>query len=531
MLTVITKSLRTNIQQRFVATNAALKHKTPKSKQQQETRPAIIQCKRPHFNLYEPSKTTCKFGTLPLASSGWLHSKSKGDWFTISPTVSEEERSKEMHDMQRFLTTSGLVFDETLVDNLRNEFDIKQLTSIQCQGWPKIYGYHHTLIAAETGCGKTLCYLMPMLQRIVQRKQAGMNQRKMNSPLAIILTPGRELASQIGNVVRKLCSDMDVSVKTVLGGNTKQLMMNPEFEDVDVVIASIGALSKLVTTGIYRMDHVRHVVLDEADTLLDDSFSDKLVHFLKRFPFHKNLSQTDTEVGTQLILASATMPTNINELLHRVIDVETIEEVSSPHLHKIMPHVEQRFMRVTKAERPAHLLSLIKKEVAQKRPVIVFSNKTPACDYVSIFLNNSGINCLNLNGDMLMKIRLGRFDQFQNGECDVLSTTDVGSRGLDTTRARHVINYDFPLHISDYIHRSGRIGRVGTVERCTVTNLISSRREIDVVQRIEHAARCGGLLPDVNANIRNIINKKIMKEMKEAGIQMPALNGQQEEVF
>ncbi|XP_005190858.2 probable ATP-dependent RNA helicase DDX28 [Musca domestica] len=530
MLTIFSRTLQKPCLQRYAATNAAVNAR-PKSKSK-ETRQAIIQCKRPNFNLYVPQDGQCKFGTIPLASSGWLHKKSKGDWFTINATVTEEEKSKEMQDLHAFLTTTQLPMADQLLENLKQELDIKQLTSIQCQGWPKIYDYHHTLIAAETGCGKTLCYLTPIIQRIAERKQSAANQRKMNSPLCIILTPGRELAAQIGNVAKDLCTDMDVRVKTILGGNTKRLMMNPEFDDVDIVVASVGALSKLVTTGIYRMDHVRHVVLDEADTLLDDSFSDKLVHFMKRFPFHKNRSQTDTEVGTQLVLASATMPTNISELLHRVIDVQTIEEVSSENLHKLMPHVEQKFLRVNKADRPAHLLSIVKKEVALRRPIIIFSNKTPTCDYVSIFLNNSGVNCLNLNGDMLMKIRMGRFEQFQNAECDVLSTTDVGSRGLDTTRARNVINFDFPLHISDYIHRSGRIGRVGNMERCTVTNLISSRREIDVVQRIEHAARCGGLLPDVNANIKNIINKKIMKDMQDAGIPLPTpLNGQQDEAF
>lgn len=181
---------------------------------------------------------------------------------------------------------------------------------------------------------------------------------------------------------------------------------------------------------------------------------------------------------------------------------------------------------MAKADRPANLLSLVKRDLAKRRPLIVFSNKSTTSDYVSIFLNNSGINCLNLNGDMLMKIRIGRFEEFQRGECDVLSTTDVGSRGLDTTRARHVVNYDFPLHISDYIHRCGRIGRVGSLDNSLVTNFISSRREVDVVQRIEHAARTGGLLPDVNANIKNIINKRIIADMKEAGLPVP-----QEEAF
>ncbi|XP_065357415.1 probable ATP-dependent RNA helicase DDX28 [Calliphora vicina] len=529
MLQILTKTLHSPNLRRYAATQAAIKTKHTTAKSKTEDRPALIQCKRKSFNLYTPLEAHCKFGTVPLASSGWLNNKAKGDWFQINATVNEQEKSKDMQDIQEFLHKARLSFDDTLMQNLKTEFEVKTLTSIQCQGWPKLNENHHTLIAAETGCGKTICYLMPVIQKIIAHKASDLNKRKFNTPLAIILTPSRELASQIGGVIEKLTRNLDVGVKTILGGNTKHLMLNPSFEDVDILVASVGALSKLVTTGIYKMDHVRHVVLDEADTLLDDSFSDKLVHFMKRFPFHKNMSQNDKDIGTQLILASATMPTNISELLHKVIDVETIHEVVSPHLHKLMPHVDQRFIRVNKSDRPAHLLTIVKKELSARRPVIIFSNKTPTCDYVSIFLNNSGVNCLNLNGDMLMKIRLGRFEQFQNAECDVLSTTDVGSRGLDTTRARHVINFDFPLHVSDYIHRSGRIGRVGNTEKCAVTNIISSRREIDVVQRIEHAARCGGLLPDVNANIKNIINKKIMKDMKEAGVELPQQN--HEEVF
>lgn len=85
-------------------------------------------------------------------------------------------------------------------------------------------------------------------------------------------------------MAEKLCSQLDVNVKTILGGKTKQLMMNPDFESVDILVGSMGAISKLVTTGIYRMQNVRHVVIDEADTMFDDTFSDKLVYFMKRFP-------------------------------------------------------------------------------------------------------------------------------------------------------------------------------------------------------------------------------------------------------
>jgi len=170
---------------------------------------------------------------------------------------------------------------------------------------------------------------------------------------------------------------------------------------------------------------------------------------------------------------------------------------------------------MNKSDRPTNLITLVKSEINKNRPLIIFGNKSNTSDFISIFLNEAGVNCINLNGDMSMKIRAGRFEQFQEGNVDVLATTDVASRGLDTRRARHVVNFDFPLHISDYIHRCGRVGRVGSNEHCFVTNFISGRQEIDTVQKIEHTARTGGILPNVNANITGIIHQKILKELGE----------------
>lgn len=141
--------------------------------------------------------------------------------------------------------------------------------------------------------------MLPIIDQIIKRKALGPIERQFNTPLALILTPGRELAVQIAKVAEELTEGLGFNIKSVIGGKTKQKMMNPSFEDIDILVGSIGAVSKLTTTGIYRMSEVKHVVLDEADTLLDDGFNDKLAFFLRRFPFYRD---------TQLILASATMP-------------------------------------------------------------------------------------------------------------------------------------------------------------------------------------------------------------------------------
>lgn len=117
-----------------------------------------------------------------------------------------------------------------------------------------------------------------------------------------------------------------------------------------------------------------------------------------------------------------------------VIDTTTLQEVVSPYLHKVMPNITQKFYRLRKAQRPIELLSLVKKDVDRKRPVIVFSNKTATSDYISMFLNDHDIEAVSMNKSILEKIRRQQFAKFQSGQVNVLSTTDLASRGLDTKR-------------------------------------------------------------------------------------------------
>lgn len=242
----------------------------------------IITCKRSEFNYFADGEVNknVKFGEIPLASSGWRHRKSKGDHFIINASTPERESPSEELDNAK-LEQFGV--NEQLINNIKTELEIEKLTSIQSKALPLITDMNHVLLAAATGCGKTLAYALPIVAQLLSTKNK-VRDRQMNTPLALILTPGRELAGQVATVVEKLTRGLGVQVKTIIGGHTKRQMLNPDFEEVDILVGTIGAISKLVTTGIYRMDEVRHVVLDEADTLLDDSFAGKLAHFLKRFP-------------------------------------------------------------------------------------------------------------------------------------------------------------------------------------------------------------------------------------------------------
>lgn len=245
----------------------------------------LITCRRPEFNLHRGDKidVNAKFGTIPLTSDGWHHYKSKGDYFIIHPHHSEEDITQKPEFNQPFETFN--VYPE-LLTNLSGRLNMPRTTYIQHIAIPKILANQHTLIAAETGCGKTIAYLLPIIQNLLKLKRTigTESTTEFNTPKVLIITPSRELTQQIGDVCDDLCHGLELKTKVIIGGHTKSIMTNPPIEEIDILVASIGALSKLITTNIYRMHEVRHVVLDEADTLLDDSFQDKLGYILKRFP-------------------------------------------------------------------------------------------------------------------------------------------------------------------------------------------------------------------------------------------------------
>lgn len=131
--------------------------------------------------------------------------------------------------------------------------------------------------------------------------------------------------------------------------------------------------------------------------------------------------------------------------------MQSLEHVTSDKLHHIL--VPQKFIRIGPSDKPTELLKYIKPKVTNKEQIIIFNNNNTTCNWVSMFLNNSNIQTVCLNGDMPMYERQNKYASFKSGKCRVLCTTNAGSRGLDTITVRHVLNYEFPTATADYIHR------------------------------------------------------------------------------
>lgn len=159
----------------------------------------LITCRRPEFNLHRGDirNENAEFGTVQLCSDGWQHYKSKNDFFTIHPHMNAEDEIQN-RDHEKTFDTFGI--NKQLQLNLEDRLNVQKTTMIQNQAIPKILANRHTLIAAETGCGKTLAYLVPMLENLLRLKQSAGDQttNEFNTPKLLIITPSRELANQIG---------------------------------------------------------------------------------------------------------------------------------------------------------------------------------------------------------------------------------------------------------------------------------------------------------------------------------------------
>lgn len=455
----------------------------PKIKTNKNT--LLISCKQKKLDYYLGS-TYNKLDEVSLASKGWLHSKSKGDYFTIIPISKQEDEGEGC-------LFSNLGINKLIIDALKN-IKIKEATSFQTKAITTVQRGVHTLLAAETGCGKTIAFLLPIIQNIINSER----NEQLNAPKAVVLVPNRELAFQTTEFANILGAPFGIKVKTVTGGRTKYNMMNPQLNDVDIIVATPGALSKLSTVGIYKLNQVLYFVLDEADTLLDDGFIDRVEVLIKR------MSQA------QLILVSATLPRKLPDILAPY--ESRMEQVVSPNLHMPLLHVKQKFMRITKSDRPARLLQLTK---FNKEPMIIFTNKHQNCNWLAMFLRENGISCANINGDMNYAIRIEQWNKFIRGETNILSATDVGSRGLNTIQVKHILNYDFPIYAADYLHRIGRVGRLGSPHDSKITNFICSEPEVNLVQQIELAIRRNVPLTNVDGNITKIVHNNILRKIRQ----------------
>jgi len=319
----------------------------------------------------------------------------------------------------------------------------QQATPIQQQAIPLILKGQDLMGGAQTGTGKTAGFTLPLLQRLMESDQGHKGRRVIR---ALILTPTRELAAQVGESVREYGQYLPLKSTTVFGG----VSINPQkiklVKGVDILIATPGRLLDLVNQRAADLSKIDILVLDEADRMLDMGFIHDIRKVLALVPKQK-----------QTLLFSATFSKEIKNLAQNLLKDPALIEVAQRNT--TAEKVKQRVYPVDKTSKRALLAYLIGSNNWQQ--VLVFTRTKHGANRLVKQLAKDDISASAIHGNKSQGARTRALAHFKANEIRVLVATDIAARGLDINQLPHVVNFELPHVAEDYVHRIGRTGRAG----------------------------------------------------------------------
>lgn len=326
-----------------------------------------------------------------------------------------------------------------------DEMGYSEATPIQAKAIPLVLSGRDLLAAAQTGTGKTAAFLLPILERLKKFANPSVSPA-MHPVRALILSPTRELADQIGVNAKAYTKYLPLRTTTVYGG----MNMDPQVAElrrgIEIVIATPGRLLDHIQQKTIQLNKVDVLVLDEADRMLDMGFIQDIRKIMSLLPKER-----------QTLLFSATFAPEIKRLAADFMrDPQTVEVARQ---NSTNAQVEQLVFAVDGFRKRALLSHLIRqREMSQ---VIVFCKTKISADQLSRDLKRDGHAAEAIHGDKAQSARLETLERFKSGEVKVLVATDVAARGLDISELPFVVNYEMPNSPEDYVHRIGRTGRAG----------------------------------------------------------------------
>ena len=337
-------------------------------------------------------------------------------------------------------------------------------TPVQAQAIPAALAGTDLLVSSQTGSGKTAAFMLPCLTRL--EKPA--TQRGIG-PRVLVLAPTRELALQVQQAASTYGRDMRrLRCVTIVGGASYTAQLRMLARPVDVVVATPGRLIDHLERSRIDLSRVETLILDEADRLLDMGFIDDIESIIAKLP-----------VQRQTMLFSATLEGVVGKLAERVTRNAQRIEIAPPPVDKAK--IEQRLLFADSMSHKTRLLDALLKDDALDQAVVFTSTKRSADD-LSALLRSQGYAADALHGDMNQGSRNRTLRALREGRTRVLVATDVAARGIDVPGISHVINFDLPKQVEDYVHRIGRTGRAG---REGVAVSLAMHAERHHVRRIE----------------------------------------------
>jgi ATP-dependent RNA helicase RhlE len=317
-------------------------------------------------------------------------------------------------------------------------------TPIQQKAIPAILERKDLLGCAQTGTGKTAAFTIPILQLMHAGQTPESRQRRKIQ--ALVLTPTRELAIQIGESIEAYGRFLDIRSRVIFGGISQHQQVQAIRRGVDILVATPGRLLDLMQQGHVSLRDIEYFVLDEADRMLDMGFVHDVKRIIAKLPARR-----------QTLFFSATMPNEImhlaNILLRDPVKVE-VAPVSST-----VDTIQQYVYYTEKQNKLSLLVHLLQDNTIET--VLVFTQMKHAADRLAKSLNRSGIRTEAIHGDKAQNARQAALANFKNRKTRVLVATDIAARGIDIDELTHVINYELPNVPETYVHRIGRTGRAG----------------------------------------------------------------------
>ncbi len=291
---------------------------------------------------------------------------------------------------------------------------------------------------AQTGTGKTAAFILPFLNR--------WRPHKLKGPIGLVMTPTRELALQVAKEAERLAPSRNFNIVPVYGGTGMVKQLKGLAKGCDLVVGTPGRMLDHLQRGSMNLDHIKYVVLDEADRMLDIGFRPDIERILKRCPRNR-----------QTLLMSATVPDAIKKLVSRYM-TDPIHLHMTPNTPTV-DKIRQMYFTVDADKKFELLKRVIERE--HPRQCLIFIERKRWADNLYRQMKWVVSKSAVIHGDLPQSQRERIMAAFRTGEIQYLIATDVMSRGIDVDNISHVVNYDLPMDIENYVHRIGRTGRIG----------------------------------------------------------------------
>ncbi|GMR53785.1 hypothetical protein PMAYCL1PPCAC_23980, partial [Pristionchus mayeri] len=342
-------------------------------------------------------------------------------------------------------------------------------TPIQKYAMANIQNGKDLMACSQTGSGKTAAFLLPIMSKLMKDGDLSNFSEATCSPRVLILAPTRELAIQIHKEATKFSSGTMCKCEILYGGTSVRYQKERVQRGATILVGTTGRIKHFVEEGIISLEQTKYLILDEADRMLDMGFSEDINVILKngRIPA-KEVRQT--------LMFSATFPSSVQELVKELLKEEYLMIVVDK-IGAANKCITQDFMQVERRTKKSKLLEMVGIDIEKyqqnkdleifKQKTLIFVSSKKMADSLGVFLSESGIPTTTIHGDREQAQREQALNDFRRGKTPILIATAVAERGLDISGVDHVINFDMPKEIDEYVHRIGRTSRVGNAGHST----------------------------------------------------------------